>query len=319
MKLLVGLIVLNSFVFANFVDLYRSHGINAVKDKFDEIIQTKSYWDNYLKNKDVKYGYYESINSVLVCNKNQKEIVLYKKEKDNFIKNFSSTVFIGEANGDKQREGDLKTPSGVYKLTQRLTKIDSFYGPLALVTSYPNLYDRVKKKSGSGIWIHGLPIDKKRDNFTKGCVALDNEKLKILNSKFNYKKTIIILNENKLPVITKRDISNILSQVFIWKNAWQKGNLKKYLSFYAKDFKKEKGLNLEKFSQRKARIFKRTKNKYIYLSNINISPYANGQNKLLFKIIMDEDYKAKYYKFKGKKELYIELLNDGKISILTES
>ncbi len=37
----------------------------------------------------------------------------------------------------------------------------------------------------------------------------------------------------------------------------------------------------------------------------------------MFKIVMDEDYKTKYYTFVGKKELYIEL-KDNKIEILAE-
>ncbi len=319
MKLIVILFMFNSFIFASLIEVYRIGGINAVQKQLDKIIQTKSYWGEYLKNHDVTYGYYESIDSVLICNKNKKDLVLYKKNNNKFNKSFSTSVFIGKANGDKQKEGDLKTPVGVYKLTQKLTKIDSFYGPLALVTSYPNLYDKVKKKSGSGIWIHGLPVDEKRDDFTKGCVALENGKLKELNSKIDYKKAIILFSEKELRTTTRDDISNILSQIYMWKDAWQKGNIKEYLSFYDKNFKQVKGMTLHKFRQRKARIFKRTSYKKIRLTNINISPYANKNKKALFKIVMDEDYKAKYYKFNGKKELYIELKKNGKISILTES
>ncbi len=37
----------------------------------------------------------------------------------------------------------------------------------------------------------------------------------------------------------------------------------------------------------------------------------------MYKIVMDEDYKTKFYTFVGKKELYIELKGD-KIEILAE-
>ncbi len=319
MRVLLGLVICYTFSFANFIEIYRLHGLEAVQKKFDAIMQTKNYWDGYLKDKDIRYGYYESINSVLVCNKSKKNLVLYKKIDNQFINNFSSSIFIGEKNGDKEKEGDLKTPIGVYTLIQKLTKLDPFYGPLALVTSYPNLYDKIKKKSGSGIWIHGLPIDKKRDEFTKGCVALENENIKQLNSKFNYKESIFLVNEKGLENLTKDNISNILSQIFSWKDAWEKSDIDKYLSFYNKNFKQEKNINFKKFAQRKTRIFKRSKSKTISFKNINISPYANNENKLLFKVIMDEDYKARYYKFKGKKELYLELKSNGKISILVES
>lgn len=189
---------------------------------------------------------------------------------------------------------------------------------MALVTSYPNLYDKIKKKSGSGIWIHGLPFDEKRDDFTKGCVALNNDKLEKLNSQFDYKKSILLLSENKLKDITKSDISNILYQIFTWKDAWQRGDIEQYLSFYDTSFKQINGMNFDKFKVRKTRIFKQSKDKKIKFNNINISPYANSQGKSLFRITMDEDYQTRYYKFKGTKELYVELKTDGKISILIE-
>ena len=47
-------------------------------------------------------------------------------------------------------------------------------------------------------------------------------------------------------------------------------------------------------------------------------PYPNDMNKKIYKVVMDELYKTRTYKFDGKKELYLEILN-GKISILNES
>ncbi len=61
----------------------------------------------------------------------------------------------------------MKTPEGVYELTSKLTKLDSFYGPLALVTSYPNTFDKAMNKKGHGIWIHGMPLDEKEKSLLK--------------------------------------------------------------------------------------------------------------------------------------------------------
>ncbi len=318
LKLLISLLILNTFVFASIVEIYRTNGIDAVKKELDRLIQTKKYWSGFLKDNDVRFGYYESIDSVLVCNKNNKDLVLYKKDKKSFKKAFNSSIFVGKANGDKQVEGDLKTPIGVYNLTKKLTKVDTFYGPLALVTSYPNLYDKVKKKTGHGIWIHGLPIDEKRDDYTKGCVALDNTKLETLSAQIDHKKSVVLLSQDETKNITVDDISSIISQVYSWKDAWQTGDINKYLSFYDQEFRQVNGTNIRTFSQRKRRIFKSSGKKTINFTNINISPYANTNGKAIFKVVMDEDYKARSYKFVGEKELYIELKSDGSMSILTE-
>ena len=115
----------------------------------------------------------------------------------------------------------MKTPLGAYDLTKRITKIDQFYGPLALTTNYPNIYDKSKGKTGSGIWIHGLPIKGDRDNFTKGCIALDNKKIKKLDNSININNSVLVISQEKLRETKKNDMSIILANIFSWKNAWK--------------------------------------------------------------------------------------------------
>ena len=298
------------------VELYRTKGIHAVEKEIANQLKTKSYWDVILKNKEVDRGYYESIQYVMVCQKDIKDIRLYDTKSK--LQLFNSDVFVGEKQGDKQVEGDLKTPIGAYKLTSRITNVDPFYGPLALVTNYPNLYDKSQGKTGHGIWIHGLPLNQERDDYTKGCIALDNTKIKKLDKKINIDNSVLVISEKKLDSVSKDDMSIVLSNIFKWRDAWIESDITSYLSFYAKDFKKSNGQSLKKFSRYKKRVFGKNEKKSIQFSNINIIPYPNDLNKKLFKVVMDEDYKTKTYKFNGKKELYLEVLNN-KISILTES
>ena len=318
MKVIVFLFLCLNTIFAtDLVEIYRLKGIDAVKKQIERQLQKKSYWNSYLKNIDVSRGYYESIRYIIVCQKDKKNITLYKKEKNRFTAKLSKDVFIGKGKGDKTKEGDMKTPVGAYDLENKITKLDPFYGPLALVTSYPNTFDKIQNKNGHGIWIHGLPYDQKRDDFTKGCIALENGGVKELDSKIDYKKSVLLIAEKKVKNITKNEISTILSQVFQWRDAWKKSNIDKYLAFYSKDFKRYDGMNLKKFKRYKKRVFAKNEKKKIEFKNINIVPYPNALNKKMFKVVMDENYKTRYYKFKGKKELYIELQGD-KMSILAE-
>jgi len=298
------------------VELYRTKGITAVEKEIANQLKTKSYWDFNLKNKEVINGYYESIQYVVICQKDLKDIKLYDTRKNSQL--FNSDVFVGKAKGDKKVEGDLKTPIGAYKITRRITNIDPFYGPLALTTNYPNLYDKSQGKTGHGIWIHGLPLNQERDDYTKGCIALDNTKIKNLDKTINIENSVLVISEQKLMTVSKEDMSIVLSNIFRWRDALKDGDISSYLSFYDKEFKKSNGQTLKKFSKYKKRVFKKNEKKSIEFYNINIIPYPNDQNKKLFKIVMDELYKTKNHVFNGKKELYIEVLND-KFSILTES
>ena len=86
--------------------------------------------------------------------------------------------------GQKQREGDFRTPEGSYRLTRRNAQSDFF---LAVQVSYPEAADLAMARRngwapGGSIMVHGLPNFKKypRDRYlstdwTDGCIALSNE------------------------------------------------------------------------------------------------------------------------------------------------
>lgn len=84
----------------------------------------------------------------------------------------------GRVEGDKQKEGDLRTPEGVYFITHKITQQLDFmeYGPHAFNLNYPNPADRLRGKTGSGIWLHskGQPIT---GLTTRGCMAIDQHEI----------------------------------------------------------------------------------------------------------------------------------------------
>ena len=85
--------------------------------------------------------------------------------------------------GDKQREGDFRTPEGRYMLDARIPNSDFF---LSLHISYPNADDRRQaasrgEKPGSAIMIHGQPNTPnysetyyRTQDWTNGCIAVSN-------------------------------------------------------------------------------------------------------------------------------------------------
>jgi murein L,D-transpeptidase YafK len=85
--------------------------------------------------------------------------------------------------GAKQREGDFRTPEGVYYIESKNTRSDFF---LALKVSYPNENDRARARAsgvdpGGQIMIHGLPNVPKYpesrylgSDWTDGCIAVSN-------------------------------------------------------------------------------------------------------------------------------------------------
>jgi murein L,D-transpeptidase YafK len=295
---------------------YRVNGAQNIVQYLDKKLTEKQYWKEYLKHQDTTFGYLENTPHLLVCTKGESQLSLYTKKDGNYTLEKNFNAFTGKIEGDKQESGDLKTPVGVYNLTKKLENVDSFYGPMAFVTSYPNLYDKYKKKTGHGIWIHGLPFHQERDKFTKGCIAINNTNLESLSQEITVNDTLLIINEQKLHHVDKTTLANILSQLYEWRYSWIYNNLQAYLDFYDINFMRFDGMNKIKFANYKKRIFAKKETKTILFKNINIIPYPNEDS--TFKVTFQEDYKTKSFSFQGEKTLILMLDNNGKIKILTE-
>lgn len=87
--------------------------------------------------------------------------------------------------GQKQKQGDNKTPEGKYTITY---KNPNSRGHRSLKISYPNETDKaIARKAGfdpgGDIFIHGLwwptqdPKTHWQDNWTRGCIAVNNSEI----------------------------------------------------------------------------------------------------------------------------------------------
>ena len=304
-KLLIFLIATLSF--ASIIDTYRFKGIKPTIKEIETTIQSQNYWLKKIKNIDVKYGYYENNSFILLCDKTTKDLKVLKYQDGNIstLAIFKNLI-VGKP-GQKQTEGDLKTPIGVYSLEYKIIPKNTFYGPLAFVTSYPNLYDKLHNRDGHGIWIHGRPLDgKSRPDLSKGCIVLKNSDLIKLANTINYQRTILQIYQSPL-FAKKEDIASILAMLYKWRYSWEHSNFKNYISFYDKDFKRSNGDNLKKFIQYKKRVFNMRKHQKvnIYFKNITIVPYQNFENIIMYRVSFYEEYLAPNFTFKGDKEIFV--------------
>lgn len=317
LKFMIFLMLCLNLNAKDFVSIYRLEGISSVEKEIESVLKDVDYWKTYLQDKNVDYGYYEFKKYILIAQKKQSEISLFQKEGNDYKLLAKNSVIVGENEGDKYTQGDKKTPEGAYDLLQKKNDVDRFYGPFALVTSYPNIFDKSLNKDGSGIWIHGMPYDTDREKFTKGCIALDNSELENLEKKLQIDKTVLLIANNDLKKTTKEEIALIMSSIFKWKESWKNSDLNSYLSYYSNEFKRADKSGFGLFSEQKKSVFAKNEQKTIKLTNIDISPYPNSYGKNMFKATMDEEYLSPAIKFYGKKELFLEIAS-GQVKILSE-
>ena len=151
---------------------------------------------------------------------------------------------IGQHGDGKQRNGDRRTPLGIYFVTEQLdtSKLHEKYGVTAFTLDYPNALDRRMERTGDGIWVHGVdPRGGERPpRDTDGCIALPNETLTMLESQFILNVTPVVI-ARKVDWVDGGDVDKLRAEldavVVRWAMSQQRGDLHEYLSLYDDEFR----------------------------------------------------------------------------------
>lgn len=181
----------------------------------------------------------------------------------------------GEVPGDKQVEGDLKTPEGVYFVQRRLEGgLDyELYGDLAFTLDFPNPVDRIKGKTGSGIWIHGrghTPTERE----TKGCMALATPDVHALDPKLERGSPVVIAGDvHWTGEQYQDDVPDILiNRVQAWANAWQSKS-ENFFQFYDPErYAKGQGRSFHAFRDHKEGLFRNLPWINVMVSDVRVLP-----------------------------------------------
>jgi murein L,D-transpeptidase YafK len=141
----------------------------------------------------------------VVANVDHRELFIVKRENKKWSIIKSYTMARGKADGPKEIEGDLKTPEGLYFVTevQSGERIGALYGALIFKLNYPNEEDILAGRTGSGIWIHGVEFGSE-PTFTKGCISLSNPNVNELSQYLRVGSPVQIVNS-----FTEKDLSKL--------------------------------------------------------------------------------------------------------------
>jgi murein L,D-transpeptidase YafK len=223
---------------------------------------------------------------VLLVEKSSHQLHLYENS-DSYPKLLASfPIASGKVPGDKIKDGDKKTPEGIYRFKKFYNSTDlinkygdygKIYGIGAFTSNYPNFIDRMNQKTGGGIWLHATDDETRiaKGLDSRGCVVLKNSNLRKISEFIDLNfQTPIIIQENieywdKQTWKTQR--KKLLSFVNSWKQSWQNLNLNQYMSHYSsKLFKDRRGRGYHSWKDHKKSVFARTRNARVQLNNITI-------------------------------------------------
>ena len=230
---------------------------------------------------------------VLVVDARRSRLYVYENRQGEL--RFQQDFYIsqGKLGTSKAKEGDQKTPLGVYYITSRVAgyRLPDFYGVGALPLSYPNEWDKLQGREGSGIWLHGTPST----NYSRpplssdGCVVLTNPDLR---------QVYAGVEVNKTPVVIARDAEFVPRQqveaergqaqamVEHWRAAFELQDAEQLRRYYASGFRSEQAETLDDWLARQQKGIQHLNKPTLALRELSLFRYP-GEEMIVATFTMD--------------------------------
>jgi murein L,D-transpeptidase YafK len=214
----------------------------------------------------------------------------------------------GRNGAEKLRQGDQKTPIGVYFVTASVPrqKLTDFYGSGAFPISYPNEWDRRHGRNGHGIWLHGTPSDtySRPPRASNGCVVLTNQDLDAIAGKLQVGMTPVVITGEMEWVDAGRvraERQSLAQALEAWRRDWESRDVENYLRHYSKQFTSGKQ-GLAEWARQKRQVNAGKAWIKVRLSGVSMFRYP-GQTELAV-VTFDQDYASSNLSNRMKKRQY---------------
>jgi murein L,D-transpeptidase YafK len=214
----------------------------------------------------------------------------------------------GKLGADKMREGDKKTPTGVYHVTSSLDpkKVGDFYGSGAFPINYPNEWDKRLGRNGHGIWLHGTPPDtfSRPPKASDGCMVLANTDLDALAKNLQIGLTPVIISDSVEWFSLddwKRERAALDKKIEEWRGDWESRDVDRYLKHYSQRFTSG-SQNLERFAAQKRQV--NARKEWIKVGLSNVSMFRDPGKDELVVVSFDQDYQSNNLNNRMKKRQY---------------
>ena len=234
---------------------------------------------------------------------------LYLYQNDNGRPRFVADYYIsyGKLGAGKMREGDKRTPTGVYHVTSSLStkKLGDFYGSGAFPINYPNEWDKRQGRNGYGIWLHGTPSDtySRPPKASDGCVVLSNADLNARAKNLQIGLTPVIIS-NSIEWLSHDDWQNertgLNKKIDEWRADWESRDVGRYLKHYSTKFR-TKEQTYEQFAQQKRQV--NAGKEWVKVKLSNVSMFRDPKDELVV-VTFEQDYQSNNLNNQMRKRQY---------------
>ncbi len=230
---------------------------------------------------------------------------------------------IGRSGFGKQSEGDLRTPIGVYRINGWLPdeQLPPLYGAGALPLNYPNSWDRALGRTGSGIWLHGVPLETyvRAPRSSEGCVTFSNADLLSLKRTVAIGSTPVVLTEQVdwiAPAALQDDRAQLVKAIEQWRGDWSALDTEAYLEHYAADFRTDDGMDKATFSDYKRRVNAGKQRVQIGIGDLSLFAYPGEAGLVVAQFL--QNYVSDNFASSSRKDQYWRRQPDGQWRIVRE-
>ena len=186
----------------------------------------------------------DSHRHALVVDASRSRLYVYENRAGLPVRLADYYITIGKAGMGKKREGDNRTPIGIYTISSFKSprELTDFYGSGAFTLSYPNEWDTRQGRDGYGIWIHGSPSNtySRSPRASEGCVVLSNDDLNRIGKFVEVGKTPVIIADEvewvDSSVLDARR-NDLAAALDAWRRDWESRDTARLMSHYAASFR----------------------------------------------------------------------------------
>jgi murein L,D-transpeptidase YafK len=257
----------------------------------------------------------------VVVDAGRSRIYLYRNDDGvpHYVLDYYATI--GRLGFDKVREGDQRTPLGVYFVTGHMPReqLDrtmgaraELYGVGAWPLSYPNDWDRQQGRTGGGIWLHGVPYDtySRAPNASNGCVALSNSDLEALGAYLGPGTPVVITPRIEWIATSEWQARRDAAQAELekWRRDWESLDTPRYLNHYGDDFRVG-NTDINSWKAQKQAVNAGKQWAKIKLDDISLFAYPTGKGNMLM-ANFQQDYQSSNLSNRMQKRLYFHHASD---------
>ncbi|MEM6988614.1 MAG: L,D-transpeptidase family protein [Pseudomonadota bacterium] len=254
-----------------------------------------------------------SVDTIVLVDLTANRLYQYEKRSGAWQQVGDHYVTIGKSGAGKLREGDNRTPIGIYRVQPFMPDeaLPELYGYGALPLDYPNPWDKHQRRTGSGIWIHGQPRTSyaRPPQDSEGCVVISNRAMPGLHNDTTAGATPVIMvraidwvDRNTLTSM-RDDLSRTLET---WRRSWASGDIDQFMALHAANFRNDHG-SRARFEKQKRNLAVYQGQKRIRITDREMLLFEDIDGTILAEVRFTQEYASPRYRETSHKRQYWSL------------